>query len=174
MSSISYRSFIALVAFLPALALSQTYTASFTEYGTGDSFGSGNCNTATTACGYYTYPGFSAAASQNLFGVGPGAGAGPACGGCWKITGEKDSGGNTLSNPKTIVIKVTNLCPANGNPLCSQSSLTSTNQYGAEVNFDLCIDSGASGAFLSPSGVGLAVGTATAVDCSEWSGTDSS
>ncbi|KZP17917.1 glycoside hydrolase family 45 protein [Athelia psychrophila] len=154
-----------------ASATGVTYTASFTEYGSTDSAGSGNCNVLTTACGYYTSPGYNAAASQNLFGVGPGVGAGPGCGGCWQLTGKTDSSGNALSNPKTIVVKVTNLCPANGNALCAQSSLTSTNQYGAEVNFDLCIDSGASAAFLDPSGVGLAVGTATSVDCSAWSGT---
>lgn len=42
-------------AFLAAItalgATAQSYKASFTEYGSGDSFGSGNCNTATTACG---------------------------------------------------------------------------------------------------------------------------
>lgn len=68
-----------------ALALgasAQSYKASFTEYGTGDDNGSPDCNTATTACGYYTSPGYSAAVSQNEFGVGPGAGAGPACGTC--------------------------------------------------------------------------------------------
>ncbi|KZP17925.1 glycoside hydrolase family 45 protein [Athelia psychrophila] len=149
-----------------------TYTSSFTEYGSTDSWGSGNCNVLTTACGYYTSPGYNAAASQNIFGVGGGVGAGPGCGGCWQLTGKTDSSGNALSNPKTIVVKVTNLCPASGNPLCAQSGLGgSTNQYGAEVNFDLCIDSGASAAFLGPSGVGLAVGTATSVDCSAWSGT---
>ncbi|KEQ90204.1 carbohydrate-binding module family 1 protein, partial [Aureobasidium subglaciale EXF-2481] len=31
-----------------------TYKASFTQYGSGDTFGSGNCNTKTTACGFYT------------------------------------------------------------------------------------------------------------------------
>lgn len=63
-------------------------------------------------------------------------------------------------------------CPsADGNPLCSQSTLSSTNQYGANVNFDTCIDSGASAALFGSSGVGLAVGTAAEVSCSEWSGT---
>jgi hypothetical protein len=32
----------------------KTFKASFTQYGSGDTFGSGNCNTATTACGFYT------------------------------------------------------------------------------------------------------------------------
>lgn len=49
----------------------KTYKASFTEYGSTDSWGSGNCNVATTACGFYTSPGYSAAVSQNEFGVGP-------------------------------------------------------------------------------------------------------
>lgn len=43
-----------------------TYKASFTHYGAGDTFGSPNCNTNTAACGFYTSPGFSAAASQNM------------------------------------------------------------------------------------------------------------
>jgi hypothetical protein len=71
----------------------QTYKASFTEYGSGDQNGSGNCNTDTTACGFYTDPGYSAAASQNLYGAGPGEGAGPACGTCYRLTIETDSSG---------------------------------------------------------------------------------
>jgi hypothetical protein len=66
---------------------------------------------------------------------------------------------------------VNNLCPVEGNPLCSQNGLTGTNQYGANVNFDLCIDSGASAAFFGNDGVGLAVGNATEVSCSEYTGT---
>ena len=50
-----------------------TLKSSFTFYGAGDTFGSPNCNTNTAACGFFTQPGFSAAASQNIFGVGPGA-----------------------------------------------------------------------------------------------------
>ncbi|KAL6240874.1 hypothetical protein RBB50_012289 [Rhinocladiella similis] len=156
----------------PASGGGLTYKASMTHYGAGDTFGSPNCNTNTAACGWYTYPGFSAAVSQNVFGVGPGAGAGPACGTCWKLVGETDSSGNKLSNAGTsIVVMVNNLCPADGNPLCSQNGLSGTNQYGANVNFDLCSDSGAQEAFFGNSGVGLAIGSATQVDCSEWSGT---
>jgi len=151
----------------------QTFKASFTEYGSGDTFGSGNCNTATTACGFYTSPGYSAAVSQNEFGVGPGAGAGPACGSCWKLTIQTDSTGNKVSNAgNSIVIQVNNLCPASGNPLCAQNGLSGTNQYGANLNFDTCIDSKASAALFGNSGVGLGVGTAQEVDCKgNWSGT---
>ncbi|KAI4848629.1 hypothetical protein E4T44_03823 [Aureobasidium sp. EXF-8845] len=149
-----------------------TYKASFTQYGSGDTFGSGNCNTDTTACGFYTNPGYSAALSQNAFGVGPGAGAGPGCGTCWKLTAQTDSSGSKLSNAgNSIVVQVTNLCPASGNPLCAQNGLGGTNQYGANLNFDLCLNSGANTALFGNSGVGLAVGTAVQVSCSQWSGT---
>jgi hypothetical protein len=81
-----------------------TYKASFTHYGAGDSFGSPNCQTNTAACGFFTSPGFSAAVSQNLYGAGPGAGAGPACGTCWKLVGVTDSSGNALSNAGTSIV----------------------------------------------------------------------
>ena len=107
-------------------------TNPYVRYGAGDSFGSGNCNTATAACGWYSNPGFNAAASQNLFGVGPGAGAGPACGLCFQLTAKTNPYNNNapLNGTKSIVVKVNNLCPADGNPLCSQSSLTPTNSLG--------------------------------------------
>ncbi|MCJ1352510.1 MAG: hypothetical protein MMC33_002494 [Icmadophila ericetorum] len=156
---------------LSALASAQTFSATFTEYGAGDTFGSQNCNTATAACGFYTYPGYNAAASENLFGVGPGAGAGPSCGTCWQLSPQTDSSGNQLDGANSIVVMVNNLCPADGNPIFSQSGLPgTTNQFGGQVNFDLCIDDGASGALFGSSGVGLAVGSATQVDCSQWSG----
>ena len=152
----------------PVLLLSKAKT--LFRYGAGDTFGSGNCNTATAACGFYTSPGYNAAASQNLFGVGPGAGAGPACGTCWRLTPQTDTSGHALRGAKSIIVKVNNLCPAQGNPLCAQNGLGGTNQYGANVNFDTCIDDGASGALFGTSGVGLAIGTATKVSCSQWSG----
>ncbi|KAI6797969.1 hypothetical protein KC360_g6339 [Hortaea werneckii] len=149
-----------------------SYKASFTQYGAGDTFGSPNCNTNTAACFFYTQPGFSAAVSQNLYGAGPGEGKGPACGTCWRLTIQTDSSGRRLNNAgNSIVVKVNNLCPKQGNPLCSQNGLSGTNQYGANVNFDTCIDSGASAALFQNSGVGLGLGTATQVDCSQWSGT---
>ncbi|KAL9112952.1 MAG: hypothetical protein Q9227_002816 [Pyrenula ochraceoflavens] len=155
----------------------QTYKASMTFYGSTDTWGSGNCQVSTTACGFYTSgtmsgnTGFVAAVSQNEFGVGPGAGAGPACGTCWKLTGQTDSNGAALANAgNSIVVMVNNLCPADGNPLCSQSGMTGTNQYGANMNFDLCVDSGAKNAFFGSDNTGLGVGTAEEVDCSEWTG----
>jgi hypothetical protein len=100
-----------------------------------------------------------------------GAGAGPGCGTCWKLTIETNSSGGKVSNAgNSIVVMVTNLCPASGNTLCSQSGLSGTNQYGANLNFDLCIDSKANSALFGNSGVGLGVGSAVQVDCSQWSG----
>jgi hypothetical protein len=88
------------------------------------------------------------------------------------LTAQTDSSGHALSNAgNTIVVQITNLCPADGNPLCSQNGLTGTNQYGANLNFDLCLNSGANTALFGNSGVGLAVGTAVQVSCSQWSGT---
>ncbi|KAK0824659.1 hypothetical protein LTR33_017227, partial [Friedmanniomyces endolithicus] len=51
------------------------------------------------------------------------------------------------------------------NPLCAQNGLSGTNQYGANVNFDTCKDSGASAALFGNSGVGLGLGTAVQVPC---------
>jgi hypothetical protein len=85
------------------LSLGGPYKASFTMYGLGDGGGSPNCN-MPEACAFFTSPGFSAAASQNLYGVGPGAGAGPACGTCWQLVGETDNNGNALSNAGTSIV----------------------------------------------------------------------
>lgn len=116
-------------------------------------------------------PGYSAAVSQNLYGAGPGQGSGPACGKCLRVVGMRDSSGNTLSNAGvTITVMINNLCPAEGNPVCAQSSLNDTNQYGSQIDVNLCNDSGANAAFFGKDGVGLALGNATEVDCSEWQG----
>ncbi len=116
---------------LPNLALAQTYKATFTAYGAGDSFGSGNCNTNSAACGFFDNQGFNAAASENLFGVTAGQGRGPACGTCWQLSITGDEKGNPISGGKSIVVKVNNLCPAARNPLCAQQGLGGTNSLGA-------------------------------------------
>lgn len=68
------------------------------------------------------------------------------------------------------MVKVNNLCPAEGNPLCSQGSLSDENTLGANVNFDLCKDDGAAAALFNSSGVTAAKGTAELVSCTLWSG----
>ena len=74
------------------------------------------------------------------------------------------------------MVLITNECAAQdpGQPvnLCGMASLTETNSLGANVNIDLCMDSGAAqGFFNHPAPWGTAVGTAQQVDCmSEWCG----
>ena len=80
---------------------------------------------ASVACGIQG--GFTAAVSQNLFGVGPGAGAGPACGTCYSL-----SSGQPGIAP--ITVKVTDLCPVDGNPLCAQQGLSGTNSAGMSLH----------------------------------------
>lgn len=118
-------------------------------------------------------PGFAAAVSQNLYGVGPGQGAGPACGTCYRLTIETDQGGSPVPNAgSSIVVMVNNLCPAtDDNPLCAQPDLQTPNQYGGVVDFNLCNDDGAHAALLTPAGTELARGTATEVSCADWNGT---
>ena len=101
--------------------------------------------------------GYTAAISQRQFGVGPGAGAGPACGHCWELTVTQGPNGQAVPQ-KSIKVKVDNLCPVDGNPICNVP-----NQYGADVHFDLCKDTGAAGAFFTNTGMG--VGTASMVPC---------
>ncbi|KAL8788838.1 MAG: hypothetical protein Q9195_007101 [Heterodermia aff. obscurata] len=125
----------------------QSFSASFTQYS--------NCG-PTTACGLTG--GFTAAASQNLFGVGPGAGAGPACGTCYSLSSNQPG-------TAPITVKITDLCPADGNPLCAQQGLSGTNSAGANVNFDLCADGGAAAAFFGSSGTTFVTGSATQVGC---------
>ncbi|KAK4182147.1 RlpA-like double-psi beta-barrel-protein domain-containing protein-containing protein, partial [Podospora australis] len=135
--------------------------ATFTYYGSGDYGGSPNCNTSRNACARPPDGRYTAAVSEALFGAAPGEGAGMACGTCWRLD-TADCSGLGL---KSITVVVNNLCPAAGNPLCGQRDLKHTNQYGAEVNFNLCIDSGAASALFAKSGLGLTTGTATSVDC---------
>ena len=111
------------------LPLSLTSLKNPHRYGSTDGQ-SPNCNTATAACGFYNYPGFDAAASQNLYGAPPNAGAGPQCHHCWLLTPQKDGNGQPIQGANAITVKINNLCPAQGNPLCSQATLSDTNSLG--------------------------------------------
>ena len=134
--------------------------------------GSANCAKTANACGGHA-GGYTAAISQNMFGAGPGQGAGDGCGHCWRV----ETGG------KSIVVTVDNLCPIEGNERCNQANKDAKNAdgeslrpsvwtslmrkgdetyfllAGATVHIDLCKDTGASDALLG--GLGFAMGTAT-------------
>lgn len=46
--------FLSATAFTATATAATEYKASFTQYGSTDTWGSGNCNVASTACGFYT------------------------------------------------------------------------------------------------------------------------
>ncbi|KAI9446031.1 endoglucanase V-like protein [Lactarius indigo] len=137
-------------------------TASFTFY-------SGN---GYPACGK-TVSGYTAAMNQLAFGAPSGLGAGDACGRCFKVTGSVDPYSPSDKGPfKSIIVKVTDLCPIQGNrQWCGQTVSNTTNSFGQSVHFDLYQESGASGAFF-PSGNGALIGTYEEVSCTNWSGSE--
>jgi hypothetical protein len=150
---------ITLFATTTSILHAQQLKATFTEYGSGDQNGSPNCATTVNACGnpsQYSNP-YTAALSQAQFGVGPGQGAGPACGTCYQLTIQTDLNGNAVAQ-NTITVVINNLCPINGNPICNVP-----NQYGGQIHFDLCSDSGAAAAFFTSSQAGI--GVAQQVSC---------
>ncbi|KAI0690109.1 RlpA-like double-psi beta-barrel-protein domain-containing protein-containing protein [Cytidiella melzeri] len=140
-------------------------TASFTMYS--------GCG--TPACGI-SATGFTAAMNQLSFGSAPGLGAGDGCGRCFSITGNHDPFSPAFTGPfgKTIVVKVTDLCPVQGNEeWCGQTTSQLKNQHGEPFHFDICEDTGGAAQFF-PSGHGALTGIFTEVSCSQWAGSDGS
>ncbi|KAI0697853.1 endoglucanase V-like protein [Cerioporus squamosus] len=128
---------------------------------------------AQPACGIVGY-GYTAAVNQLAFGSPPGLGPGDACGRCFALTGNRDPYSPSYPGPfgQTIIVKVTDLCPVQGNePWCGQSQSNHINQYGEPMHFDICEDTGGAAVFF-PSGHGALTGTYTEVPCSQWSGSD--
>ncbi|CAF9918095.1 hypothetical protein IMSHALPRED_004209 [Imshaugia aleurites] len=124
-------------------------TASFTQYGP--------CNDPSqVSCAWYSASGYNAAISQAAYGGSPGSGPSAACGVCWQLTPD-------YPGANEIVVKVNNLCPDDGNPLCAAPE-------DVDINFDLCQDSGAAAALFGGSGTEQVNGTAVEVDCANWSG----
>ncbi|KAF7309576.1 Endoglucanase V-like protein [Mycena indigotica] len=133
------------------------------------------------ACGVAAN-GFTAAISQLAFGSAPGIGPGisdlscDACGRCFSLTGNHDPFSPSYTGPfgKTIVVKVTDMCPVAGNQeWCGQTATSANNQHGMPVHFDICQDTGGAAQFF-PSGHGALTGTFQEVSCSSWSGSDGS
>ena len=87
------------------------------RYGSGDGNGSPNCNAGTVSCGWYTFPGYFAAVSQNLFGAASGVGS--ACGSCWQLDPVSNPNAAdttaTVAGMNSIVVRVNNLCPSDTN-----------------------------------------------------------
>lgn len=83
------------------------------------------------ACGK-SASGYTAAINQLAFGSAPGSGAGDACGRCFRLTGQADPYSPNYGGPfKSIVVKVTDLCPVSGNvEWCGQSRSNPNNAHG--------------------------------------------
>ncbi|KAI9150624.1 hypothetical protein HJFPF1_10399 [Paramyrothecium foliicola] len=151
------------------VSVGTSFSSSFTFYGSNDEGGSQNCSVSRMPCGFHSNPGFTASVSENLFGAFELGENSISCGTCWRLDAEFDASDRVLN--KTIVVMVNNICPAQGNPICGQRTLQEENEWGGVVDFNLCSDSGAADAlFGRGSGIGLAVGRATRVDCDEWEG----
>ena len=75
--------------------------------------------------------------NQLSFGSAPGLGAGDACGRCFALTGTQDPYSPAYTGPfHTVVVKVTDLCPAQGNELwCGQSVSNQKNQEGMSAQY---------------------------------------
>jgi hypothetical protein len=120
--------------------------ASFTEYW--------GCNTPCKLCVYFrglvlhrvhadrdvffaacgiTTSGYTAAV--NTFAFGANSASGDACGRCFNITSNEDPYSPSYSGPfKSIVVRVSNLCPINSNEeWCGQTASKPLNQHGTSM-----------------------------------------
>lgn len=99
-----------------------------------------NLGSLLVACGK-TCTGYTAAINQLTFGAPPGAGAGDACGRCFRLTGKNDPHTKKQVTKKEITVKVIDLCSIQGNEACcGQSNSKRVNDYGQSVqcvNFSL-------------------------------------
>ncbi|GLB41749.1 putative mannan endo-1,4-beta-mannosidase activity [Lyophyllum shimeji] len=155
-----------------AIALESRATGGYIQNPSGAASFTFYSGCGSPACGK-TASGFTAAMNQLAFGSGPGLGAGDACGRCFAITGTADPFSPSYTGPfHSIVVKVTDLCPVQGNvEWCGQTTSNPNNQHGKPFHFDICQDTGGANAFF-PSGHGALTGTFTEVPCSQWSGSD--
>jgi hypothetical protein len=143
-----------------------TFPITITSYGT--EFGdSQSCIRNSVSCGFSPPPGyFTTAISQALFGAS--SGVGPSCFTCWYICIQSQLDGSPIADPGHCIRALADdLCPADTNALCANPDLTTPNAYGAVANFDLCSDSGATGALFLP-GINAYRGWATKGDCNAY------
>ncbi|KAF9005998.1 endoglucanase V-like protein [Cyathus striatus] len=170
--SVSFLALIVGLSSVSASALDKRATGGYIQNSSGQASFTFYSGCGSPACGK-SASGFTAAINQLAFGSSPGAGAGDACGRCFRISGTADPFSPSYTGPfNSIVVKVTDLCPVQGNEeWCGQSTGSPNNQHGKPFHFDICQDTGGSSAFF-PSGHGALTGTFTEVSCSEWSGSD--
>jgi hypothetical protein len=90
------------------------------------------------ACGEKpTGSGYTAAMSQLSFGAPPGLGGGDACGRCFHLVANYDPYDPGFKVPsKGITVKVTDLCPVQGNEQwCGQSTQHPVNNFNASMQY---------------------------------------
>ncbi|TFK39943.1 endoglucanase V-like protein [Crucibulum laeve] len=164
--------FIAFIAAASSTAIEHRATGGFIQNPSGSASFTMYTGCGSPACGK-SATGFTAAINQLAFGSAPGLGAGDACGRCFSLTGTADPFSPAFTGPfKSIVVKVTDLCPIQGNQeWCGQTQSAQNNQHGKPFHFDICQDTGGASAFF-PSGHGALTGTFTEVSCSQWKGSD--
>ncbi|RDB23946.1 Endoglucanase-5 [Hypsizygus marmoreus] len=164
--------FFACLAGASAIALDSRATGGYIQNPSGTASFTFYSGCGSPACGKKA-TGYTAAINQLAFGSAPGAGAGDACGRCFAVTGTADPFSPAYTGPfHSIVVKVTDLCPVDGNvEWCGQRTSSPNNQHGKPFHFDICQDTGGANAFF-PSGHGALTGTFTEVSCSQWSGSD--
>ena len=63
--------------------------------------------------------GYTAAISENLFGSPSTGIPGSACGECWSLKANRGT---------AVIVKIDNLCPRQGNPMCAQQTTSDVNQ----------------------------------------------
>ncbi|KAH9977512.1 RlpA-like double-psi beta-barrel-protein domain-containing protein-containing protein [Russula compacta] len=120
------------------------------------------------SCGIGGVSGYTAQVNELAFGASNAAG--DACGRCFKITPTGDPYAPTNSGPygNTIVVRVTDRCPipapATARPWCNQTVSNPLNQVNVSMHFNLCEESGASGAFFNGTSPEL-IGTYEEVLC---------
>ncbi|KAJ3517749.1 hypothetical protein NLJ89_g301 [Agrocybe chaxingu] len=155
-----------------AVALTERATGGYVQNSSGTASFTMYSGCGSPACGKRS-TGYTAAINQLAFGSAPGAGAGDACGRCFAVTGRADPYSPNYTGPfKSIVVKVTDLCPVQGNvEWCGQSLSKPNNAHGQPFHFDICSDTGGAPAFF-PSDRGALTGTFTEVSCSQWAGSD--
>ncbi|KAI0958572.1 hypothetical protein AcV7_004361 [Taiwanofungus camphoratus] len=96
-------------------------------------------------------------AAMSQYAYGSSTAYGPGCGQCFKLTLLNTFASNPPFFPdvtRSVVIKVTDLCPAGGNGWCSATP-SKPNQGGAYINFDLAWPSDSIPSSFFPSNVSL-------------------
>jgi len=142
--------------------------ATVTVYST-SSFQNGNTGACNCVTGVENYP--TVAMSQNYFGVGPGQGAGPACGKCFHLHIYGDPyDSNWCSDSYDIVVKVADECPNAGNEAWCPAYPGQVNQFGAGIHFDMAENSWWVQQIVSATGRGAFLAKYCEVDCNQWTG----